>query len=128
MSHYRDQGEYRLHDFVVMRNHFHAQIPLGADKSVERAMQLIRGGFSYRAKTELGLKRTIWQRGFSEARLYGDPGGLGATNGVQSLHSFFLLMDDPSVYGLPTAPRLPSRNVVPGLLASLGTAVVRPEH
>jgi hypothetical protein len=42
---------------------------------------------------------------------------------VQSLHSFFLLMDDPSVYGLPTAPRLPSRNVVPGLLASLGTAV-----
>jgi len=44
MFHYRDQGEYRLHDFVVMRNHFHAQITLGADNSVERAMQLIRGG------------------------------------------------------------------------------------
>jgi formate dehydrogenase iron-sulfur subunit len=65
----------------------------------------------------------LQQHGFNEARLYGDPGGLGATNGVQSLHSFFLLMDDPNVYGLPRAPKLPSRNVVPGLLASLGTAV-----
>jgi formate dehydrogenase iron-sulfur subunit len=63
----------------------------------------------------------LHQRGFSEARLYGDPGGLGATNGVQSLHSFFLLMDEPNVYGLPSAPRLPSRNVVPGLLASFAT-------
>jgi len=44
MFHYRDQGEYRLHDFVVMRNHFHAQITLGADNSVERAMQLIKAG------------------------------------------------------------------------------------
>jgi hypothetical protein len=25
MFHYRDQGEYKLHDFVVMRNHFQAQ-------------------------------------------------------------------------------------------------------
>jgi formate dehydrogenase iron-sulfur subunit len=71
-----------------------------------------------RAQTRVAA---LQQRGFSEARLYGDPGGLGATNGVQSLHSFFLLMDDPNVYGLPTAPRLPSGNIVPGLLASLGT-------
>jgi formate dehydrogenase iron-sulfur subunit len=65
----------------------------------------------------------LQQRGFGEARLYGNPGGPGATHGVGSLQSFFLLMDNPNVYGLPTAPRLPSRNVVPGLLASLGTAV-----
>jgi formate dehydrogenase iron-sulfur subunit len=64
-----------------------------------------------------GLQR----RGFSEARLYGDPGGVGATNGVRSLHSFFLLMDNPNAYGLPSAPKLPSRNVVPGLLASVAT-------
>jgi formate dehydrogenase iron-sulfur subunit len=71
-----------------------------------------------RAQTRV---EALQQRGFSEARLYGDPGGLGATNGVQSLHSFFLLMDDPNVYGLPSAPKLPSRNVVPGLLASFAT-------
>jgi hypothetical protein len=39
------------------------------------------------------------------------------------LRSFFLLLDDPNVYGLPSAPKLPSRNIVPGLLASLGTGL-----
>jgi formate dehydrogenase iron-sulfur subunit len=58
-------------------------------------------------------------RGFSEARLYGDPGGIGATNGVQSLYSFFLLMDNPNVYNLPEAPTLPARNIVPGLVGNL---------
>jgi putative transposase len=69
MFHYRDQGEYRLHDFVVMPDHFHAQITLNSDKSIERAMQLIKGGFSYRARKELGMKGTVWQRGFSEDRV-----------------------------------------------------------
>jgi putative transposase len=69
LFHYRDLGEYRLHDFVVMRNHFHAQITLDETKTVERAMQLIKGGFSYRARKELGAKGTFWQRGFSEDRV-----------------------------------------------------------
>jgi len=63
-------------------------------------------------------------QGFSEAQLYGAPGGTGATNGIESLNSFFLLMDHPNVYNLPEAPKLPSRNIVPGLLASLATATV----
>ena len=69
MFHYRDQGEYKLHDFVVMRNHFHAQITLSEDKTVERAMQLIKGGFSHRVRKELGFKGSFWQRGFSEDRV-----------------------------------------------------------
>jgi formate dehydrogenase iron-sulfur subunit len=71
-----------------------------------------------RAQTRVEALR---QHGFSEARLYGDPDGLGATHGVQSLHSFFLLMEQPNVYGLPSAPKLPSRNIVPGLVASFAT-------
>jgi formate dehydrogenase iron-sulfur subunit len=71
-----------------------------------------------RAQTRV---EALHQRGFSEARLYGGPDGLGATHGVGSLQSFFLLMDDPNVYGLPSAPKLPSRNIVPGLVASLAT-------
>jgi putative transposase len=58
-----------VHDFVVMRDHFHAQITVGADASIESAMQLIKGGFSYRANKELGVTRAIWQRGFSEDRV-----------------------------------------------------------
>ena len=61
----------------------------------------------------------LHRQGFTEARLYGDPGGVGATNGIESLRSFFLLMDHPNVYNLPEAPTLPARNIVPGALASL---------
>jgi formate dehydrogenase iron-sulfur subunit len=62
--------------------------------------------------------------GFSNARLYGDENGLGATNGVGSLNSFSLLMDEPNVYGLPAAPQLPARKIVPGLSASVATAAL----
>ena len=61
--------------------------------------------------------------GLPEASLYGQPGGAGATHGVEGLRSFFLLLDHPNVYNLPVAPRLPSRNIVPGLAASAVTAV-----
>ena len=66
----------------------------------------------------------LQQRGCEGARLYGDPGGVGATHGVQSLRSFFLLLDEPNVYGLPAAPKLPSRNVGPGLLASFAAGAL----
>jgi len=52
-----------------MRNHFHAQITLSEDKTVERAVQLIKGGFSHRVRKELGFKGSFWQRGFSEDRV-----------------------------------------------------------
>ena len=61
-------------------------------------------------------------QGFPNARLYGDQDGLGATNGVRSLHSFSLLMDEPNVYGLPAEPTLPARHIVPALAASAATA------
>jgi len=58
---------YLLHEFVPMPDHFHLLItPM---TSLERAMQLIKGGFSYRAKRELGSAAEIWQRGFSDHRI-----------------------------------------------------------
>ncbi len=66
----------------------------------------------------------LHDQGFPEAQLYGDPGGQGATNGVEALNSFFLLMDHPNVYGLPEAPKLPARQVAPGLLTSLAAGVL----
>ena len=95
MFHYRDRGEYKLHDFVVMRNHFHAQITLSADKPVERAMQLIKGSFSYRARREPGTKRTIWQRGFSEDRV---------TSREEFLAFRKYIYENPVKAGLASAP------------------------
>jgi putative transposase len=37
--------------------------------SIEKAMQLIKGGFSFRANKELGFRGEIWQRGFSDVRI-----------------------------------------------------------
>ena len=60
LFHYRDQKNYLLHEFVLMPDHFHLLItPV---LSLERALQLIKGGFSYRAKKELGFIGEIWER------------------------------------------------------------------
>jgi len=50
-----------------MPDHFHVLITPSI--SLERAVQYIKGGFSYRAKKELGSNLEIWQRGFSVHRI-----------------------------------------------------------
>jgi len=57
---------FTAHDFVVMPNHVHILMTLPGTLSLERAMQLIKGSFSFRANKELGFKGEIWQRGFSD--------------------------------------------------------------
>ena len=66
---YRQQGRYRLHAFVVMPDHVHLLISVPPGVTVERAMQLVKGGFSYRAKKELGSNMEVWQKGFSDHRI-----------------------------------------------------------
>ena len=62
------RGEsYLLHEFVVMPDHFHLLITPSI--ALERAIQLIKGGFSFRAKKELGSNMEIWQRGFADHRI-----------------------------------------------------------
>ena len=69
---YIREGKFKVHDFVVMRNHVHLLITIGDDMTIEKAIQLIKGNFSYRAKRELGFKGWIWQRGFSDVQVRDD--------------------------------------------------------
>jgi putative transposase len=62
---------FRVHDFVIMPDHVHLLLTVGSEMTIERAMQLIKGGFSYRLKKELGYAGEVWQRGFSEVRVDG---------------------------------------------------------
>ncbi len=62
-------GKFQVHDFVIMPDHLHLLMTLPSDVSVEKAMQLIKGGFSYRLKRELGYQGEVCQRGFSEVRI-----------------------------------------------------------
>ena len=66
---YVTSGRFKIHDFVVMPDHFHMLTTLDASLSIERAVQLIKGNFSFRAKRELGVTHEIWQRGFSDERV-----------------------------------------------------------
>jgi len=66
LFHYRDK-RYLLHEFVLMRDHFHLIITPRA--SLEKAVQLIKGGFSFRAKREFYFTWEIWLRGFADHRI-----------------------------------------------------------
>ena len=46
-QHYRSQGKYLLHDFVIMPDHIHALITPALEISLERAVQFIREDFRF---------------------------------------------------------------------------------
>jgi putative transposase len=61
------RDSYRLHELVLMPHHFHLLI--SPSIALERAIQFVKGGFSFRAKKELGSNAEIWQRGFADHRI-----------------------------------------------------------
>jgi len=61
---------YLLHAFVLMPDHFHLIITPQA--SLELAVQCLKGGFSFRARRELGWKGEIWVAGFADHRIRDD--------------------------------------------------------
>jgi REP-associated tyrosine transposase len=65
LYHYRGQA-YLLHEFVVMPDHIHVLI--SPQTSLEKAVQFVKGGFSYRVKKELDSNMEIWQKGFQDHR------------------------------------------------------------
>lgn len=66
---YRDKGYYLLHEFVLMPNHLHLLLTPGESESLERAIQLIKGGSSHEIHKVRGSKMQIWQSGFYESRV-----------------------------------------------------------
>ena len=67
LFHYHRQNYYLLHAFVLMPNHFHLLIT--PTISLERSLQVIKGGFSYRAKRELLFGGEIWETSFYDHRV-----------------------------------------------------------
>jgi len=63
------EKEFEIHDFVVMPDHVHLLLTVGDGMTVEKAMQLIKGRFSFRLKREFGVSGEVWQRGFSEVQV-----------------------------------------------------------
>jgi REP-associated tyrosine transposase len=65
----RNRGRFQLHEFVIMPDHVHAILTPAFEIPLERAVQFIKGGFSFRAKKELGFMGEIWQASFTEHRI-----------------------------------------------------------
>ncbi len=66
---YRRQGRYQLHAFVLMPDHFHLLLTPALGVTLERAMQYLKGGYSFRVRKELLFPGEIWERGFTDHRI-----------------------------------------------------------
>ena len=65
LAHYRDERKFLLHEFVIMPDHIHVLLTPAPEISLERAMQFIKGGFSFRMKE----RSSIWQASFTNHRV-----------------------------------------------------------
>jgi REP element-mobilizing transposase RayT len=55
------ENDFCLHAFVIMPDHVH--ILITPKSTIEKAVQLIKGGFSFRARKEMAWKFEIWHWG-----------------------------------------------------------------
>jgi len=65
LLHYRAESKYLLHEFVVMPDHLHALLTPAREVSLERTVQFIKGGFSFRLKSRM----PVWQPSFTNHRV-----------------------------------------------------------
>jgi putative transposase len=66
---YRRQGAFQLHAFVLMPEHIHLLLTPANEVTLERVVQLIKGGYSHKFGSEFGRKKEVWQRGFTDHRI-----------------------------------------------------------
>src|SRR5438105_542868 len=57
----RSKSRFLLHEYVVMPNHVHLLLTPSPENPLEKCVQYIKGGFSFRTKKELRFEEEIWQ-------------------------------------------------------------------
>ena len=86
---------FALSDFVIMPDHVHLLLTVAEGVTIEKAMQLVKGRFSYRLSHEFGHKGEVWQRGFSEVQVM-------SSSSFESHHEY--IAQNPVKAGLAVAP------------------------
>jgi putative transposase len=69
MMEYKDKGNFLLHDFVLMPNHLHLILTPAPSASLEKCIQLVKGGSSFEIHKARGRKMEIWQSRFHESNV-----------------------------------------------------------
>jgi putative transposase len=75
-----------------MPDHLHALLTPAPDVSLEKAMQYIKGGFSFRLKSKLD----VWMRSFNETQIQ---------TGEKFLSCLRYIEENPVRRGLPSTPQ-----------------------
>jgi putative transposase len=122
LLHYRDEGAYLLHGFVLMPDHFHVLLTPGDSTALERAVQFIKGGSARLIRKKLLFRFPVWQRGFSDHRI--------RDAADYDLHKLYLfqnavrkhLVVDPADYRWSSAPGAFRMDEVPQGLKPLSAA------
>jgi putative transposase len=65
----RAKKRIEIHEFVLMPDHFHMILTPASDVSLEKAVQFLKGGFSFRAKKEPGYLHEVWHKSFNEHQI-----------------------------------------------------------
>ena len=98
---YRSQGRFLLHAFVIMPDHFHALITPAPDVSLEKAMQFIKGGFSFRLKSKLD----VWMRSFNESQILSEEKFMNCVRYIEDNPVRRGLVSTPEAYPFSSAAR-----------------------
>ncbi len=69
LYHYRREGRFQVHAFVVMPEHVHLLFTPAHNVTLEHAVQLIKGGYSHEFGITFGKHKEVWQRGFTDHRI-----------------------------------------------------------
>jgi putative transposase len=67
LTRYRSQRKFLLHGFAIMPNHIHLLLTPLANTDLPKAIQLIKGGYSFAARSI--TPKEIWQHGHHEHRV-----------------------------------------------------------
>lgn len=62
----RERGFYKLHAFVIMPDHLHLLLTPAEQTSLEKAMQMIKGGSAHKIRHGLQYQAPVWQPGFHD--------------------------------------------------------------
>jgi putative transposase len=67
--HYRHLGNFFVHRYVIMPDHLHVILTPAHSISLEKALQLIKGGSAHEIGKQLGMRFPVWQPGFTEHQI-----------------------------------------------------------
>jgi len=103
LTHYSEK-DYVLHAYVIMPDHLHLLIT--PSQTLEKSVQLIKGGFSFRAKRELNWKFDIWQPGFTDHRIREEEDWKGHLEYIRTNPVEARLIENPVLYKFMGFPNI----------------------